>query len=351
MRALVVHDWAKFEDLPVEENWPAPLVGPGTVRIKTQAAGTNFALSLRVQGKYQIKPPLPHVPGNEVAGVVTDVGDDVRGLAVGDRVTAFVDYGAYADECIAPAHRTFRIPDTLPFVNAVGLTTSCMTAYIALVWPQWMHLQFGQTILIHGAAGGVGLPAIDIAKILGARVIATCGSADKARVCGDHGADHVINYREQQFRNVVLELTDGRGVDAVFDPIGGDVFNESLRCLAPEGAIMPVGFASGVIPQIPANIVLMKNIRVLGLNNGYYNGQWGSDPKRHKDMGKYYEPQLRSAMAQIFHWIEQGRMRLEVGGVFSLSNCKDAMKMVLGRQAIGRVAVAFDQEAHRLGLA
>ncbi len=351
MRALVVHDWTTFEELSIEDDWPVPPTVPGTIRIRTQAAGANFALSLRVQGKYQIKPPLPHVPGNEVAGFVTEVGADVIGFAVGDRVTAFVDYGAYADECIAPAHRVFRIPDDMPFVSAVGLTTSCMSAYIALVWPQWFDLRFGQTILIHGAAGGVGLPAIDIAKVLGATVIATCGSADKVRACQDHGADHVVNYREREFRKVVLEVTDGRGVDAVFDPVGGDVFNESLRCMAPEGAIMPVGFSSGVVPQIPANILLVKNIRVLGFNNGYYNGQWGSDPKRHQDMGKRFEPQLRSAMSQMFRWIAQGRMRLHTGGVFALSDRNQAMRMVLERKAIGRVAVAFDGEARRLGLA
>jgi len=348
MRALVVREWTQFKNLKIEDDWPRPVLEPGTVRIRTQAVGVNFALSLRVEGKYQIKPDLPHVPGNELCGYVMEVGSGVAGLQAGDRVTSFVNNGAYAEECIAPAHRTFKLPDSVAFHEAVGLTTSFMTSYIALVWPQWINLRFGQSILIHGAAGGVGLAAIDIAKILGATVFATCGSDDKAEVCRRHGADHVINYRTDDFRTRVMELTDGRGVDAVYDPVGGDVFAQSLRCVAPEGCIMPVGFSSGVVPQIPANILLVKNIKVLGLNNGYYNGQWGNDPKRHKDMGKVFEPQVRGAMNQMLRWIEQGRIKLEVNQVFPFERCWEAMDLVLSRKAIGRVAVVFDEEAKRL---
>ena len=349
MRALVVRQWTKFENLNIEDDWPSPQVEPGTVKIRTQAAGMNFGLSLRVEGKYQIKPALPHVPGIELAGYVTEVGEGVTRFKAGDRVTSFVTLGAYAEEGIAPAHRTFSVPDAIPFHKAIAFTSSYMTSYIALVWPQWIHLQHGETILIHGAAGGVGTIAIDIAKILGARVIATCGSEAKMRVCREHGADHVTNYATENFRDKVLELTDHEGVNAVYDPVGGDVFLQSLRCMAPEARIIPIGFAGGTVPQVPANILLVKNIKVLALNAGYYNGQFGNDPKRHKDMGKHFEPQWRHSVDQLFRWAAQGRVKPEISHVFPFDRCKEAMATVLAREAIGRVAVVFDEEARRLG--
>jgi NADPH2:quinone reductase len=350
MRALVVREWTKFDNLRIEDDWPEPVAVPGMVKIRTQAAGMNFAMSLRVEGKYQVKPPLPHVPGIENAGYVSAVGEGVTKFRVGDRVVCHVNFGAYAEECLAPEYRTYALPDGVPFHKAIGLPTSAITSYAALVWPQWAHLQSGETLLVHGAAGGVGLAAIDIAGILGARVIATCGSEDKARVCRDHGADEVINYRVENFRDRVMALTGGEGVNVVYDPVGGDVFMQSLRCMAPEGRIVPIGFAGGIVPQIPANILLVKNLKVLALNYGYYCGQWGSDPKRHKDMGKVYEPLVRGSMDRMFGWIGEGRMRPEISHVFPFDRCKEAMAVVLGRDAIGRVAVVFDEEARRLGL-
>jgi NADPH2:quinone reductase len=349
MRALVVREWTRFENLRIEEDWPSPEIQPGTVRIHTQAVGMNFALSLRVEGKYQIKPPLPHVPGIDACGIVTEVGAGVTRFQPGDRVTCFVNYGAFAEECIVPEHRAFKLPDAMGFREAVGFPSSHMTSYIALVWPQWMNLQFGETLLVHGAAGGVGLAALDIAKILGARVIATCGSDEKAQVCRDHGADFVINYRTENFPTRVMEITGNAGVNAVYDPVGGDIFMQSLRCMAPEGRIVPIGFASGIVPQIPANILLVKNLKVLALNAGYYNGQWGVDPARHKDMGKVYEPQVRAGMEQMFRWVMQGRMRPENSHTFAFDDYLMAMDSVLKRESIGRVAVVFGEEASRLG--
>lgn len=350
MRALVVRQWTKFENLQIEDDWPMPEPGPGMVRIRTQATGMNFAMSLRVEGKYQVRPALPHVPGIENAGYISAVGEGVTRFNVGDRVVSHVNFGAYAEECIAPDYRTYHIPDSLPFHKSIGMPTSSMTSYAALVWPQWAHLQFGETMLVHGAAGGVGLAAIEMAKILGARVIATCGSEAKAAACRNHGADEIINYRNENFRDRVLELTDNEGVNVVYDPVGGDVFMQSLRCMAPEGRIIPIGFAGGTVPQIPANILLVKNLKVLALNYGYYCGQWGRDPAKHRDMGKVYEPLVRHSMDQMFRWIDEGRMRPEISQVFPFDRCKEAMATVLGRDAIGRVAVVYDEEARRLGL-
>ncbi len=344
MRAVVVREWTAFENLNIEDGWPSPSIQQGMLKIRTQAVGINFALSLRVQGKYQIKPPLPHVPGIELCGYVMEIGDGVEGFEIGDRVVSFVVNGALAEECVALSYHTFKLPDAVAFHEAVGFTTSYMTTYAALIWPQWINLQFGETLLVHGAAGGVGIAAIEMAKILGARVIATCGSEEKMKACLHHGADHVINYRTEDFRKKVREITNCAGVEAVYDPVGGDVFMHSLSCLAPEGRIVPIGFAGGTVPQIPANILLAKNVKVLALNYGYYTGQWGVDPKRHKNMGKFYEPQVRHGMEQIFRWIQQGRIRPEISRVFQFEEFKQAMAVVLSRESIGRVAVVFNEE-------
>lgn len=351
MRALVLREWTRFENVRIENDWPSPQVRPGTIKVRTQAVGMNFALSLRVEGKYQIKPSLPHVPGIDLCGIVTEVGEGVTRFVPGDRVVAFVDYGAFAEECIAVEHRAFKLPDEIPFVQAVIFPSSWMTTYIALVWPQWGNLQFGETMLVHGAAGAVGIAALDIGKIIGATVIATCGSAEKAAVCRAHGAHHVINYREEDFVARVREVTDGVGADLIYDPVGGDVTLRSLRCIAPEGRIIPIGFAGGKPAEIPANILLMKHAKVLAVNAGYYNGQWGNDRSRHRDMGKVFEPQLCQTMDQLFRWTVQGRMTPEISHVFTFDQVHEAMQVVLGRESVGKVAVVFDEEARRLAAA
>lgn len=343
MRGVVVKEWTEFENLEIGEIDP-PDLADNEVRIRTQAAGINFATSLRVRGQYQIKPALPHVPGNELAGVVIETGKNVTRFAPGDRVTCFVHWGAMAEEAVAPESNTYKIPDSMEFCRSIGMTSSYETTYAAFCWPQWMDVQWGETVLVHGAAGGVGISAVEIAKILGAKVIATVGSEEKARFVRDLGADLVINYREENFREKVLDFTNGEGVEQCYDPVGGDVFLESLRCMKPEGKIMPIGFASGKVPQIPANILLIKNIRVMGFNLGVYNGQWG------KDLRWKYEGVVRDGMTQLFRWFEQGRINPICAGAFPLEGFREAMRMVLSREAIGRVALVLDEEAKRLGL-
>jgi NADPH:quinone reductase len=199
-----------------------------------------------------------------------------------------------------------------------------------------LNIQKGDWLLVHGASGGVGLAAIEIGKILGATVIATAGSAAKLSIAREHGADHVINYREQDFRALVLEITGGRGVDAVYDPVGGEVFMQSLRCMAPEGRIMPVGFAGGEIPQIPANILLVKNLTVCGLNMGLYYG-WSPQDLRYE-----YEGRVRANMEQLFDWFAQGRINPVVEVTYPLAQFQTAMADVLARRAIGRIAVVME---------
>lgn len=343
MRGVLVEEWTDFANLTVRD-CPAPVLKPGHVRIRVQAAGVSFAQSLVVAGRYQRKPPLPFVPGSEVAGIVAEVGEGVERLRAGQRVCAVVDWGGMAEEAVASEVNTFPIPDSLAFHRAICFTNSYGTSYAALVWPHLLRLQPGETLLVHGAAGGVGIAAVEIGKILGATVIATAGSAEKLAAARRHGADHVVNYRESGFRDAVLELTGGRGAEAIYDPVGGEVFAESLRCIAPEGRIMPVGFAGGTIQQIPANILLVKNITVCGLNLGYYVG-WSPD-----DVRTAMAPRMRALMDQLFLWFELGRLDPRVDRVFRLDDFQGAMAAVLGRQAIGRVAIVMDEEAKRLAV-
>lgn len=344
MRAVHCEDWRPFDQLAIAE-LPDPAPPERGLRIRVLAAGVSFATSLVVEGKYQRKPPLPFTPGTEVAGIVEAVGPGASRFQVGDRVFAVLDWGGLAEKAAALEVNVYPMPDGLDFAPAISLTNSYGTSAAALTWPHLLNLQAGQTLLVHGAAGGVGLAAVEIGKILGATVIATAGSDEKLAIVADHGADHVINYRTADFRKAVLDLTDGKGVNACYDPVGGDVFRQSLRCLAVEGRIMPVGFASGSIPDIPANLLLVKNIAVTGLNFGYYAG-WSPYDARYES-----EPRLRPLMEQLGAWHSEGLIRPTLAAAFSLDRFKAAMDMVLGRQSIGRVAIVFGEEAERLGVA
>ena len=342
MRAVWVEDWKPFEDLQLQEV-PRPVLGPRNLRIATQAAGVSFATSLVVQGKYQRKPPRPFAPGTEVAGIVTEIGSEVTKFAVGDRICSVVDWGGLAEEAASLEVNTFRIPGSMSFPEAISFTNSYGTSAAALTWPHLLNVQKGDWLLVHGAAGGVGIAAVEIGKILGARVIATASSDEKLDLVRAHGADHAINYRDTEFRKAVLEITGGRGVDAVYDPVGGEVFMKSLRCMAPEGRIMPVGFASGTIQDIPANLLLVKNLTVCGLNMGYYMG-WSPNDVRYE-----YEDRMRALMTTMFGWYETGQIKPMIGGVYPLDRFQDAMADVLGRKSLGRIAVVMGDEAKRHG--
>ena len=341
MLGVLVKEFTDFKNLTIE-NCPRPEMGPRQVRIKVQAAGVSFATSLVVAGKYQRKPPLPFIPGTECSGYVTDVGSDVTDMQIGDRVCAVLDWGGQAEEAVAHSSNVFKIPHSLPFNEAICFTNSYLTSYAALVWPHLLKVKEGQFVLVHGAAGGVGIAAIEISKIKGATVIATVGSEDKRKIAEGHGADFTINYNDGGFRERVLELTDNLGANIVYDPVGGDVFLESLRCIAPEGKIMPVGFAAGSIQQIPANILLVKNITVVGLNLGYYFG-WSPI-----DMREHFSEQMKESMAELFKWQTAELIRPRVSHCFPIQQFQEAMETVLSRKALGRVALVFDEEAKRL---
>jgi NADPH2:quinone reductase len=335
MRAVIGRRFGGIDDL-VYDDAPSPALEPGTIRISVRAAGVSFANLLFIAGKHQNRPSIPFVPGTEIGGVVSEIAPDVRtGLKVGDRVCAGLPSGGFADEAIVDAGNVFRIPATLSFEGSTLFPTIYATAYAGLKWRA--NLQPGETLLVHGAAGASGLAAVEVGRALGATVIATAGGDRKIEAVKRYGADHAIDYRRGGFRDRVLEITGGRGADVVFDPVGGDVFDESLRCVAPLGRLIPMGFAAGRIPEIPANIVLVKNLTVIGLYWGFYMA-WGKTkadaPLREK---------VRTLYEEMFALFEAGKLRAPVDGSLPLAEFATAMRRVESREVVGKIILIPEQ--------
>lgn len=328
MKAVVCRQYGGPE-IAALEDVPSPDLRAGSVRIQVHACSASFASLLVMEGKHQNRAPLPLIPGTEVAGVVVETGAGASRFRVGERVIAGVQSGGYAQEVVVPEQTVFHLPEGVGFDAGAQFPTIYGTAYGALHWRA--RVAPGEVVLVHGAAGGSGLAAVEVAKALGATVIATAGSKAKQDVVLEHGADHAIDYHGTDWRDAVLALTGGRGADVIYDPVGGATFDTSLRCIAPDGRIIPMGFASGAIPTVPANIVLVKNISVIGVYWGYYFG-WGRHPVPPGNDAK-----LRQAYAQLFEWTAQGKIRPRVHATLPLSEFKTALHMIAGRQAIGRV--------------
>jgi NADPH2:quinone reductase len=265
--------------------------------------------------------------------VVTECGKEATRFRPGDRVCAALDWGAFAEQAAAFECNVYPIPDSMGFAEAVNFN-SYATAGAALTWPHLLDVQPGETLLVHGAAGALGLAAVEIGRILGATVIAVASTEEKRAAARDHGAHHAIPF--EHFRDRVNRLTGGTGADAILDPVGGEAFDQSLRCIALEGRIAPVGFTSGTVPQVPANIVLVKNITVCGLNFGTYYG-WSA-----KDVRWEMEPRVRALLEKFHHWAADGRIRPHVCATFPLEKFREAMALVLSRRSIGRVALVMD---------
>jgi NADPH2:quinone reductase len=329
MKAVVCRqlglDHATVEDIA------SPSAGDHDVKLRVYAAGVSFANLLVMEGKHQNRQTPPFTPGTEVAGVVLECGPLARRFKPGDRVVAGLRTGGYAQEVAAPEDTVFKLPDAVDFDAAVQFPTIYATAYGVLKWRA--ALQPGETLLVHGAAGGSGLAAVELGKLLGARVIATAGSPEKVQAALDHGADVGIDYRSQNFREAVLSCTQGRGADVIFDPVGGGTFDESLRCIAPEGRIAPMGFAGGEIPQIPANILLVKNITVIGLYWGYYMG-WARQPRPDG-----MEEKVRGAFDEMLAWTADGRLRPHTWRRYALDDFRQALAAISSREVIGRVVL------------
>jgi NADPH2:quinone reductase len=297
--------------------------GPSQILIDVKAVGVNFPDILMIQGKYQTKPPFPFAPGSEIAGVVRDVGAAVTKVKRGDRVLATVPWGAYASQVVAYEPQVFAIPDVMPFEHAASFTIVYHTSYFALVIRA--PVKPGETVLVHGAAGGVGLSAVQIAKALGARVLATAGSPEKRAFVKAQGADEVFDSRESNWVEQVMRATDGRGADHIYDPVGGDVFDLSLKCIAFSGNLHVIGFASGKIPNCAMNRVLLKNISLVGLHWGAY---------QLKDPGRVPE-----AMAALFSLYERGLLPVQIGATFPLDRAVDALQEISLRRVQGKVVL------------
>lgn len=309
----------------VEEVEPPPLHDAG-VRVRVRAAGVNFPDVLMVKGEYQFKPPFPFSPGSEVAGEVIEVGSQVDGLAPGDRVLSVTGFGAFAEEVVAPAPGVFRIPDSMDFASAAALGMAYGTSIYAL--QKRASLRDGEWLLVHGASGGVGLSAVEIGHAMGARIIATGGDDEKLKVAGERGAEHLVNYRAGPFKDQVKEITGGAGADVVYDPVGGDVALQSLRCINWDGRLLIIGFASGTIPDLPANLVLLKSCQVVGVFWGAYSMRWPD--------------QVRADFDQLFAWWDAGSIAPHVSHTFPLERAADALYALVNREVVGKAVVTLD---------
>jgi NADPH2:quinone reductase len=335
MRAVVCRQWAEYEALPLEAVSP-PAMRPYGVRIATHAAGVSFATTLIVSGNHQTKPAFPFTPGTEVAGVVTECAPEVRRVKVGDRVCAAPEWGGHAEEVVALEHNVFPIPDSLPFATAVQFPLSYGTAYGALVWRA--RTQPGEVVLVFGASGAVGLAAVEVAKALGAMVIACVGSPPKEAAAREHGADHVLVGAPETLREPIKEITKGRGVDVVFDPVGGTAFDVAIRVAAPLCRLFVIGFASGQRPVAPANILLVKNIDVIGFYFGRYIWD-GIVPRLDWDR------EVADAFVQLFRWYEAGLLKPTASLRFPLAQYREAMESVVQRRGIGKVVLEMSASA------
>jgi NADPH2:quinone reductase len=329
MKALRCHRWTPYVDLMVEDVPPPPL-GPGQVRIAVHYAGVSFATTLVTEGRYQRKPPLPFTPGTEVAGVIAEVAQGVTGFAVGDRVCAGIDWGGHAEEVCVDPTTVYRLPDSFPMAVAPHFPLSYGTSYAALVWRA--GIKAGETVLVHGATGAVGLAAVEIAKAMGCTVVATASTQDKRDLAAAHGADFTVPVPADDARERILAVIP-RGADVIFDPIGGDVFDLSLRCVANSGRILVIGFAGGRVQQIPGNIILVKDVSVLGFNFGNYVG-WGRVDER-----KRHEPAVRAMFDRLFAWTLEGRLKPTSSHAFPLHESRAAMETVLARRSMGKVVL------------
>jgi len=320
MRAMICRRWGDVDSLLLEDV-PSPALAAGEVRIGVRACGVNFADILITRGEYQDRPPFPFSPGMEAAGVVLETGEGVESFRPGDRVLSFLDHGGYAQEAIAREPDVTALSDTMSFTEAAAFPVVYGTSHLAL--RHRAALQSGETLLVHGASGGVGLTAVEIGKALGATVIASASSAEKLDVAASRGADHLINYATESISHRVRALT--AGVDVVYDPVGGDAFTESLHVINPGGRMLLIGFASGTVPQIPANHLLVKDATVIGLSLGQL--------RRHRP------DVVRAAMEELLRWHLDGKIEPYISDSFDLAEASKAMALLRDRRSLGKVVL------------
>ena len=322
MKAILCKEFGPPESLVYEEV-PSPKPGPGEVVVTMKAASVNFPDVLIIQNKYQFKPPLPFSPGSELAGVVKEIGDGVKNVKPGDKVIAFTGHGAFAEEVKTEAARLIPLPQKMDFPTGAAFILTYGTTDHAL--RDRAALKAGESLLVLGAAGGVGLAAVEIGKALGARVIACASTADKLAVCREHGADETINYATEDLRERIKALTGGRGVDVVYDAVGGPYSEPAFRSIAWRGRLLVVGFAAGDIPKLPLNLPLLKGASIVGVF-------WGDFARR--------EPRaFGESVAQLGRWYAEGKLRPHVSQTFPLAKAVDALKLMAARQVKGKMVL------------
>ncbi len=322
MKAVMCKEYGMPDTLVIEE-LPSLRAGKGQVVVTVKACGVNFPDTLIIQGKYQFRPPMPFSPGSEFAGIVREVGEGVTHVKGGDRVFAVTTYGGFAQEALVDAARLIPMPPGVDFPVAASFLLTYATSYHAL--KDRAQLQPGETLLVLGAAGGVGLAAIEIGKQLGARVLAAASSDEKLETCRQHGADETINYASEDMRERIKQLTAGKGVDVVYDPVGGEYSEPALRSIAWKGRFLVVGFAAGDIPRIPLNLALLKGCSIVGVF-------WGAFTER--------EPQ-RSAqnLSELLALLSQGKLKPHISATYPLERAPDALNDMLNRKVQGKVVI------------
>ena len=321
MKAVVCKELGLPDKLELVDDWPDPTPGDHDMVVDVKAAGLNFPDVLMIQGKYQHQPEMPFIPGGECAGVVTAVGDKVSRFKVGDRVIAVAGVGAFSEKVLANEFGAFPMPEKLSFEQAAGVSITYFTSYYAL--KQRAQLQEGETLLVLGAAGGVGATAVELGKLMGAKVIAAASSDEKLALCKQLGADELINYSEVNLKDAVKELTGGKGVDVIYDPVGGDFAEPAVRSMGWNGRYLVIGFASGPIPEIPLNLALLKGCSIVGVFWGRFSGE---------------EPDVQlQNVKELWEMFEQGKLNPVVTDCFPLEQYEDAFNCLIERKARGKV--------------
>ncbi|MGH8433374.1 MAG: NADPH:quinone oxidoreductase family protein [Pseudomonas sp.] len=322
MKAVLCKAFGPAETLVLEEV-ASPEAKKHEILLDVHAAGVNFPDTLIIEGKYQFKPPFPFSPGGEAAGIVAAVGEKVSHVQPGDRVMALTGWGSFAEQVAVPGYNVMPIPASMDFASAAAFGMTYGTSMHAL--KQRANLQAGETLLVLGASGGVGLAAVEIGKALGARVIAAASNAEKLAVAKAAGADELINYSEVSLKDKVKELTGGQGADVIYDPVGGDLFDQAIRSIAWNGRLLVVGFASGRIPELPVNLTLLKGAAVVGVF-------WGAFAQR--------QPLDNAAnFQQLFQWHAEGKVKPLVSQTFPLTQAAEAINALGQRKAVGKVVV------------
>jgi NADPH2:quinone reductase len=322
MKAVLCKEYGPPESLVIEDI-ASPTPGKGQVVVSVKACGVNFPDILIIQGKYQFKPPTPFSPGSEVSGIVKEVGEGVDTVKSGDRVIAFTGWGGFAEEVVTEAAKLIKIPAALDFATAAAFTLVYGTAHHAL--KDRAQIRPGETLLVLGAAGGVGLAAVELGKVMGARVIAAASSDEKLAVCKQHGASDLINYSTENLRERIKTLTNGNGVDVIIDPLGGDYTEPALRSIAWKGRLLVIGFAAGDIPRIPLNLPLLKGCSIVGVF-------WGSFTER--------EPQRNQQhLRELLTWLAEGKLKPHISATYPLERAADALNDLVNRNVMGKAVL------------